>query len=51
MTYPDLQLIEKLQKKFLRFSINSLTKDDTINLINHQKKYIRNLEYKLKRRK
>jgi hypothetical protein len=33
--YPDFELIECLRKKFVEFSVDNLTRDEVIDLINH----------------
>ena len=42
--YPDLALIKKLRGKFLEYTVDSLTKDELIDLINHQNERILDLE-------
>lgn len=42
--YPDRKLIKKLRRKFLEFTVDSLTKDEIIDLVNHQNELIRDLE-------
>jgi hypothetical protein len=48
--YPDLALIHRLQKKFVMHTAKSLTLDETIDLVNHQRQHILNLEIEKKKR-
>jgi hypothetical protein len=42
--YPDLGLIKRLRGKFLEYTVESLSKDELIDLINHQNQRILDLE-------
>jgi hypothetical protein len=44
--YPDPELVARLRAKFLTHSVDSLTKDETVDLINHQHELINNLTKK-----
>jgi hypothetical protein len=42
--YPDEELIKRLRGKFLEFSVDILSRDETIDLINHQHEQIHQLK-------
>lgn len=45
--YPDLDLIKMLRGKFLEHTVDSLTKEELIDLINHQHQRILDLDRKV----
>jgi hypothetical protein len=42
--YPDLELISRLREKFLTETIDAFTRDEIVDLINHQHQRILDLE-------
>jgi hypothetical protein len=42
--YPDRELIKKLRGKFLEYTVDALSKDELIDLINHQNQLILDLD-------
>ena len=42
--YPDRELIRRLHARFLAKGIDSLTRQEVLDLINHQHEYLTDLE-------